>query len=179
MPEQPIDLLPAPVKHLANVAANADPRSLAGFIPSPTHVAVVGALLNFMPSTMQELADKSNLPLVDLYAILDDPVASSWIMQQSADRFKVGLASVYARLYQMAMTSTKAQWVELFLKRFDPEFQRRTGADAGQVVNNYLAVVANMSDTELRSLLTIKRQTILGEACLAQPPSLPKNSASS
>lgn len=138
------------------MAASAEPDSVASFNPKPVHHAVAGALFGFaadetasipLPTTFQELAVASGVSLKQIRTILDSPAACAWIVNKSASICKLGLAAVYSRLQHMALTSKNSNWALLFLRRFDPEFQRQSSP--GATFNQFNNTFQDYSDQEL------------------------------
>jgi|SRR5262245_1393399 len=147
----------APLRRLAAEAAAADPDSLTRFRPTAVHHAVAGALFAFSgtpPTSFQELAVAAGITDSQFRTILDHPEACAWIVSKSASIAKFGLAAVYARLQHMALTSKNSNWALLFLRRFDPEFQRQSTPVAAVQINNF----SDYSDQELEAHLEQKRR---------------------
>jgi|SRR5262245_2430905 len=154
--EPPVVAATAPLRRLAAEAAAAEPDSLTRFRPTSVHHAVAGALfaLPSPPTSFRELAVAAGITDSQFSTILEHPEACAWIVSRSASIAKFGLAAVYARLQHMALTSKNSNWALLFLRRFDPEFQRQSTPVAAVQINNF----ADYSDQELEAHLEQKRR---------------------
>lgn len=152
-----------PIQRLAAVASAADPGDAASFKPRSVHHAVAGALFGLTEqsescpaiTTFTELAVASGITIDQMRKIIEDPPACAWIVARAAGIAKLGLAAVYARLQHMALTSKNSNWALLFLRRFDPEFQRQSSpAQFNMQLNQF----ADYSDQELLAHVKHKRR---------------------
>lgn len=158
------DSAPAlPIQRIAAVASAADPGDAASFKPRSIHHAVAGALFGLTEeaakapavTTFTELAVAAGITIDQMRKIIEDPPACAWIVTRAAGIAKLGLAAVYARLQHMALTSKNSNWALLFLRRFDPEFQRQsTPASFNMQVNQF----SDYSDQELMAHVKHKRR---------------------
>lgn len=155
--------VPPILTRMASIASTASPDALRAFEPSSTHRALVGALIEAQPESLVDLATKAGVVPSTLYRTLENPVAVAWIVAEAARVVKVGLAGVYGRLFHMAMTSRKSSWLELFLKRFDPDYRDGKGASLTLKSGDQEAKFENWTTAELEAFVKHKRQFVLGE----------------
>lgn len=88
----------------------------------------------------------------------NDPEAVKWVVAHSTKAAEMGLGLVHARLLQLALTSRTPAALELYLKRFDPEFRQSQPGGGGMTINAQVAAVANMSPQELERFIEAKRR---------------------
>lgn len=153
-----------PLQRLAATAAAATPKAVAAFKPGPIHYAVAGALFAFdksPPTSFRELAIGAGITESQFLSILKQPEACSWIVAHTADICRFGLAAVYSRLLNLALTSKSPQWALLFLRRFDPEFQRQNTPVAAVQINQN--TFSDYSNQELEAHLAQKRRKRFGK----------------
>jgi hypothetical protein len=135
-------------------AADAPPAAV-DFKPTDAHHKLAAALLDGDCNTWLELAEKSGVGRTTLWRVGKDPAACLWLSEQLAGVARASLGAIYSRLYRLAMTSRSPAAIELFLRRFDPEFKK----DAGPVdnsINADFAVVTQMSASELEKFVALK-----------------------
>lgn len=106
-------------------------------------------------TTFRELAVASGITEEQMRRIIEQPAACAWIVTRAAGIAKLGLAAVYARLQHMALTSKNSNWALLFLRRFDPEFQRQSTPNQ---FNFQLNQFQDYSDQELLAHVKHKRR---------------------
>ena len=160
-PNQSLDstILPSadgsPVGRFLEVAASSAPVAEA-FQPTDTHRRLAETLFESGAESFVGLAEASGVSRTTLWRILKDPPAVKWIVSHSTRAAEAGLGLVHARLLNMALTSRSPAAIELYLKRFDPEYKR---AESGvPAVAQQFNVIANMSDVELEAFLRRTRQ---------------------
>jgi len=156
-----------PVARLTAVAALATATGIERFQPTDTHRAIAGALFSqgSPPPTFQALADVSGISSGVLHIVMENPEACSWIINQAAESARFGLGQAYARLFQMAMVSDNSAWMTLFLRRFDPVFEKNSEATpaGGQHLHFH-----GMSNMELENFCKIKSAKRFGASIEAK-----------
>ena len=153
----PASLQPEPAtprEAIIQRAAEATPAA-ADFQPDESHRKIAAALLDADFSTWSELAEKAGVGRTTLWRAGKDPAACLWLTEQIAGVARASLGAIYSRLFRLAMTSRSPQAIELFLRRFDPDFKK----DAGPVdnsINAEFATIVQMSPTELEKFVALK-----------------------
>lgn len=164
-PATDVEAASPPLARLAATAAAADPKAVSQFKPGPLHHAVAGALFAFdrsPPTSFKELAIGAGITESQFQTILKHPEACNWIVSHSANIARFGLAAVYSRLLNMALTAKSPQWALLFLRRFDPEMQRQATPVAAVQINHN--TFSDYSTQELEAHLAQKRRKRYGES---------------
>lgn len=109
--------------------------------------------------TFSALAATAAVDRSHAYTLLDDPHACAYLCERGRKFAEAALGSVHARLTELALTSRSPAAIELFLKRFDPDF--KTDKPAAVTVNGtnvLIQQVSSMSDAELEAFLNHKKQ---------------------
>lgn len=132
------------------------------FQPTEFHKKFVENLLNSNPGNLAELSQATGLSFSQIAGLLEDAAACRWITEQCAGIAKLGLGAVYQHIMQKALTSEKPGWAELFLKRFDENYQPK-GSAVGGTQNTQINLYGNYSDQELLATVRSLRQQVLGE----------------
>jgi len=143
-----------PREAIVQRAADAPPAAV-DFQPTDTHRTIASALLEADFSTWSELAQRAGIGRTTLWRVAKDPAACLWLTEQIAGVAKASLGAVYSRLFRLAMTSRSPAAIELFLRRFDPDFKKDSGP-VDQSVNAEFAVVTQMSAQELEKFVQLK-----------------------
>jgi hypothetical protein len=138
------------------------------FSPSPSHIKLAETIFESGAPTFTELAANSGISRTHLYRILDDPDACAWILAHAKKVAAFGLSAVYARLLHLSLTSRSPQAIELFLRRFDPDFKDKdaTVHASGPSQFNF---ITSMDPAELEAFLRLKRRQVLGSSESPQP----------
>jgi hypothetical protein len=150
---EPLD----PKSAIIQRAADATPAA-ADFQPDESHRKIAAALLaagdgDF--SSWRELAERADVGRTTLWRASQNPAACLWITEQLAGLARASLGAVYSRLFRLAMTSRSPQAIELFMRRFDPDFKKETGP-VDNSINAEFAVVTQMSAQELEKFVELK-----------------------
>lgn len=152
---------------LASIAAQAPPAgpgSVIEFKPRSIHKQLAGALLSPQPpATLDELAAAAGITPKELFHVLDRPGAVAWIISHTAEMIQGGLGAVYSHMLHMAVTSKNPKWAQLYLQRFDAEYQK---SQPSTIINGDVNTQQNFSSwntAELTAFLRAKRQKVLGE----------------
>ena len=155
---------------LAAIAAQAPPAgpgSVATFKPRSIHKQLAAALLApNPPTTLDELAAAASVPQKELFHVLDRPGAVAWIISYTAELIQGGLGAVYSHMLHMAVTSKNPKWAQLYLQRFDKEFQPPASTVIHGDVNTQQNF-ASWTSSELLAFIGAKRQKVLGEQSAA------------
>lgn len=152
---------------IAAEAPPAGPGSVVEFKPRSIHRQLAGALISpNPPSTLEALATAASIEEKELRHVLARPGAVAWIISHTAELIKGGLGAVYSHMLHMAVTSPNPKWAQLYLQRFDKEYQPSPqNVIHGDVntQNNY----SSWTEAELDAFLRAKRQKVLGEISAA------------
>lgn len=104
------------------------------------------------------LAQQAGISRAQLYRIAEDPDASAWLVRNGAQVAGTLLGAVHARLTELALSGKNVQAIELYLRRFDPEFARGAKASSGEFnLNAEIANVLAMSPDELTKFVALTR----------------------
>jgi len=152
-----------PIARITSVAALAPASVMERFHPTDVHRAIAGALFSqgSPPPTFQALADVSGVSRGVLENVMDNPDACSWIINHSSERARFALGQAYARLFEKAMTSDNSAWMTLFLRRFDPTFDKGTDSPSHLTQVNHFH---SMTNDELENYVKFKSAKKFGSS---------------
>lgn len=153
--------LPAPAQHIAETALQPQPQNGKKFKPTEFHRKLAEALVTKDPKNFADLSEKTGLSFSKLASLVEDPAACRWITENCAEMARLGLGVLYQQIFKKALSSEKPGWAELFLKRFDPDYQPK-GSQLG-AQNTQINVYNGYSDQELVATVRALRQQVLGE----------------
>ena len=129
------------------------------FKPDDSHLKLAAVLFEANCPTWIELAEKAGVSRTQLWRITKDPAACAWLVAHGTKAAETGLGAVHARLLQLALTSRSPAAVELYLKRFDPNYAAKVAATGDTNITAEFATILQMSPTELDSFLRHKRRS--------------------
>lgn len=150
VPDQELD----PPERFLAVAAKAEPGH---FRPTPVHEKLAEHLFTSQASTFLDLAEAAGVSRTTIWRTLQDPKACAWICSKATQAVEFGLGAVHARLLNMALTSRSPSFMELYLKRFDPEF-KKADVSGGTTINQQFNMIKEMSQAELDAFVRQKRR---------------------
>lgn len=131
----------------------------APYTPTDAVMKLADVVFEANAPTWLELAAASGVSRTQLWRIAKDPDACAWIVAHGTHMAELGLGAVHARLLQLALTSRSPSAIELYLKRFDAEYSKRTAVQGDSVINAEMAAIVQMSSTELENFLRHKRRS--------------------
>ena len=144
-----------PAERFLAVAATAPPGD--GFKPTAAHEKIAQKLFESQAGSFLQLAEAAGVDRVTIWRTLKNPKACEWIVNNAARAVEFGLPAVHSRLLNMALTSRSSSFMELYLRRFDPEFKK--GAAAGSTtINAQYAMIQAMGPAELENFIKQKRR---------------------
>jgi hypothetical protein len=92
--------------------------------------------------------------------LLQDKDACKWIVEKGSAVASAGLGAVHARLLHLALTSRSPAAIDIYMRRFDPEYAKDSKPAAGTTtVNSQLTQILTMSSAELEAYVRNKRRT--------------------
>lgn len=150
---------PYPLSRFLERAAKL-PAPPAGYTPTPAALKLADALFTSSAPSFVALAEHVGLSRTALYDLLRDDAAVAWIVSHGTGAAAAGLGWVHSRLLELALTSRSPSAIELYLKRFDPEFTARNTPTNQTNVQNNLSFIQGMDDKELRAFLNQRRRSL-------------------
>lgn len=165
MPESTPANLPSPLNDPATPArrflsaAAANPTQLPpDYSPSEAVQRVAEVLFTSKAASFVELAEDAGVSRTTIWRFLQDPHAVAWIVQKGTAVAAAGLGAVHARLLDLALTSRSPAAIEIYLRRFDPEFRKESGTNPATTINSQLTQVLTMSSRELEAYVRTKKR---------------------
>ena len=143
----------------AVIARAATVIDATAFKPDDSHLKLAAVLFEANCPTWIELAEKAGVSRTQLWRITKDPAACAWLVAHGTKAAETGLGAVHARLLQLALTSRSPAAVELYLKRFDPNYAAKVAATGDTNITAEFATILQMTPTELDSFLRHKRRS--------------------
>ena len=138
--------------------------ALVRFTPPTEMLSFVDLVFSDPSLTDVECEKRLALPRGTVDGWLRSPPASAWLAEDGVRHCHAALPRVYAVLLDRALKSTKSTWMELFLKRFDPDFSKALAASAPPAVHQQILAVLSMTEDELKNFIGVKQRQILGSA---------------
>jgi len=140
-------------------AASANPSPLpADYSPPDAVRRVAEVIFTEKAESFIELAEHAGVHRSTIWRFLQDPNAVKWIVEQGTAVASAGLGAVHARLLHLALTSRSPSAIEIYLRRFDPEFRKEQSGSGGTTINSQFAQVLTMSPGELEAFVRGKKR---------------------
>jgi hypothetical protein len=165
MPESPPANLPSPLNDPASPArrfleaAAANPAPLpADYSPPDSVRRLAEVIFTNQATSFIELAEAAGVNRSTIWRQLQDKNAVKWIVEQGSAVAAAGLGAVHARLLHLALTSRSPSAIEIYLKRFDPDYRKESHGPGGTSINAQFAQVLTMSPTELEAFVKHKKR---------------------
>ena len=146
-----------PAERFVAEAAKASDDDLRSFRPTPAHEKLAEHLFTSQAASFLQLAESAGVDRTTIWRTLKNPAAAKWIVSQATGAVEFGLGAVHSRLLHMALTSRSPSFIELYLRRFDPEF-KKNAAEGGTTINAQYAMIQAMSPKELEAFVSLKRR---------------------
>lgn len=140
-------------------AAAANPAPLpADYSPPDSVRRLAEVIFTNQATSFIELAEAAGVNRSTIWRQLQDKNAVKWIVEQGSAVAAAGLGAVHARLLHLALTSRSPSAIEIYLRRFDPEFKKESHASSGTNISAQFAQVLTMSPGELEAFVKHKKR---------------------
>jgi len=149
----------SPARRFLDVAA-ANPAPLpADYSPPDSVRRLAEVVFTTQAASFVELAELAGVNRTTIWRLLQDRNAVRWIVEQGTAVASAGLGAVHARLLHLALTSRSPSAIEIFLKRFDPEYRKDNHPGGGTTINSQFTQITSMSPGELEAFVRHKKRS--------------------
>ena len=140
-------------------AAAANPAPLpADYSPPDSVRRLAEVIFTNRAASFVELAESAGVNRTTIWRLLQDKHAVKWVVEQGSAVAAAGLGAVHARLLHLALTSRSPSALEIYLKRFDPEYRKDNHPGGGTTINSQFTQITHMSPKELESFIRHKER---------------------